>query len=129
MPHADQEDPSREQFPRRKDSRCRKFWVKTALSRHCRKRRRSGRQSKSEHPDLILMDVVMPGTNGYQATRTIVRDEATRDILVIICTSAKGWKPTRSGACAKVPSDCGQTAGSRGPLEKIRAPSDETLHG
>jgi twitching motility two-component system response regulator PilH len=27
------------------------------------------------------------GTNGYQATRTIVRDEATRDIPVIICTS------------------------------------------
>ena len=44
-------------------------------------------KSKSERPDLILMDVVMPGTNGYQATRTIVRDEATRDIPVIICTS------------------------------------------
>ncbi|MBS0345790.1 MAG: response regulator [Proteobacteria bacterium] len=44
-------------------------------------------KSKSEHPDLILMDVVMPGTNGYQATRTISRDEGTRDIPVIMCTS------------------------------------------
>ena len=44
-------------------------------------------KSKTEQPDLILMDVVMPGTNGYQATRTIVRDEATRNIPVIICTS------------------------------------------
>ena len=40
-----------------------------------------------DKPDLILMDVVMPGTNGYQATRTIVRDDATRDIPVIMCTS------------------------------------------
>lgn len=44
-------------------------------------------KSKSEHPDLILMDIVMPGTDGYKATRTIVRDEATKDIPVIICTS------------------------------------------
>ena len=43
--------------------------------------------AKRELPDLILMDVVMPGMNGYQATRTITRDEATRDIPVIMCTS------------------------------------------
>lgn len=44
-------------------------------------------KAKAEKPDLILMDVVMPGMNGYQATRTITRDEATRDIPVIMCTS------------------------------------------
>lgn len=43
--------------------------------------------AKRELPDLILMDVVMPGMNGYQATRTISRDEATKHIPVIMTTS------------------------------------------
>ena len=44
-------------------------------------------QSKLLLPDLILMDVVMPGLNGFQATRVIARDEATKHIPVIICTT------------------------------------------
>lgn len=44
-------------------------------------------KAKSEGPDLILMDVVMPGLNGYQATRSITRDDTTKDIPVIMCTS------------------------------------------
>jgi twitching motility two-component system response regulator PilH len=44
-------------------------------------------KAKVELPDLILMDVVMPGLNGYQATRQITRDDATKHIPVIMCTS------------------------------------------
>jgi len=44
-------------------------------------------KAKSELPDLILMDVVMPGLNGYQATRTLTRDDKTKHIPVIVCTS------------------------------------------
>ncbi|RQO59331.1 two-component system response regulator [Paucibacter sp. KBW04] len=40
-----------------------------------------------EKPDLILMDVVMPGQNGFQLTRTITRDERYADLPVIMCTS------------------------------------------
>ena len=51
-------------------------------------------KAKTELPDLILMDVVMPGLNGYQATRTLTRDEATKHIPVIVCTS-KGQETDR----------------------------------
>jgi len=44
-------------------------------------------KSKQVHPDLILMDVVMPGLNGFQATRAISRDPETRSIPIILCTS------------------------------------------
>ncbi len=40
-----------------------------------------------EKPDLILMDVVMPGQNGFQLTRTITRDERYVGVPVIMCTS------------------------------------------
>lgn len=44
-------------------------------------------KAKAEMPDLVLMDVVMPGMNGYQATREIARNKETAKIPVIICTS------------------------------------------
>lgn len=40
-----------------------------------------------EKPALVVMDVVMPGTSGYQATRALARDPATQGIPVILCTS------------------------------------------
>jgi len=45
------------------------------------------RMAKSELPDLIIMDIVMPGLNGFQATRRITTDEATWHIPVILLTS------------------------------------------
>src|SRR5450759_2840860 len=41
---------------------------------------------KQLRPDLVLMDVVMPGQNGFQATRMLSKDESTKDITVILCT-------------------------------------------
>jgi twitching motility two-component system response regulator PilH len=44
---------------------------------------------KQAKPDLVLMDIVMPGQNGFQATRALTSDEATKHIPIIIC-STKG---------------------------------------
>ena len=45
------------------------------------------RRLGEETPDLILMDVVMPGQNGFQLTRSITRDPRFANVPVIMCTS------------------------------------------
>jgi len=45
------------------------------------------RRIEAERPDAIVMDIVMPGMNGFEATRALARSDATRDIPVIVCTS------------------------------------------
>ena len=42
--------------------------------------------AKELHPDLILMDVLMPNVNGYYATRKISKDPATQDIPIVIAS-------------------------------------------
>jgi twitching motility two-component system response regulator PilH len=44
-------------------------------------------KARELHPDLILMDIVMPGVNGFQATRQLAADPRTRSIPVIMVTS------------------------------------------
>ena len=44
-------------------------------------------KARKELPDLILMDVVMPGQNGFQLTRAISRDPLYADVPIIMCTS------------------------------------------
>jgi twitching motility two-component system response regulator PilH len=44
-------------------------------------------KAKDEKPDLILMDVVMPGMNGFQATRQLTKDADTAEIPIIIVTT------------------------------------------
>ncbi|MCK8516633.1 response regulator [Methylonatrum kenyense] len=45
------------------------------------------RIAREVRPDLILMDIVMPGMNGFQATRKLSRDAATSAIPVIIIST------------------------------------------
>jgi len=44
-------------------------------------------RSSKEQPDVVLMDVVMPGLNGFQATRAISHAETTKHIPIIICST------------------------------------------
>lgn len=44
-------------------------------------------KAREEQPDLILMDVVMPELNGFQATRKITKDPATQHIPIILVTT------------------------------------------
>ena len=43
--------------------------------------------ARNEKPDLVLMDVVMPGLNGFQATRQLSRDPETETIPIIMVTT------------------------------------------
>ena len=45
------------------------------------------KSARADQPDLILMDVIMPGTNGFQATRMLSKDPETANIPVIIVTT------------------------------------------
>ncbi|MDM1759382.1 response regulator [Acinetobacter sp. 251-1] len=59
--------------------------------------------TQAEQPDLVLMDVVMPGVNGFQATRQIARGATTKHIPVVIVSTKdqdtdRVWGK-RQGAC------------------------------
>jgi twitching motility two-component system response regulator PilH len=45
------------------------------------------RLARELHPDLIFMDIVMPGINGFQATRTLANDPQTRTIPIVMVTT------------------------------------------
>lgn len=42
---------------------------------------------RSDKPNLVIMDVIMPGMNGFQATRTLTRDPSTSNIPIVMITT------------------------------------------
>jgi twitching motility two-component system response regulator PilH len=75
------------------DSPTEVYSMKTALERHGYQIESAAdgaeaiAKAKAIKPDLIFMDVVMPGVNGFQATRKLMADPDTRNIPVIMVTS------------------------------------------
>lgn len=67
--------------------------MKVALERHGYQIASAGdgaeafEKARQMKPDLIFMDVVMPGVNGFQATRKLSADPSTKEIPVIMVTS------------------------------------------
>jgi len=64
--------------------------------------------AREELPDVVLMDIVMPGLNGFQATRQLTKDDKTAHIPVVIVT-------TKDQETDKV---WGQRQGAKGYLVK-----------
>ena len=56
--------------------------------------------AKAHQPDIILMDVIMPGLNGFQATRKIRKDPATHSIPIIIISATE--QPTEQFLLTKL---------------------------
>jgi twitching motility two-component system response regulator PilH len=96
------------------DSPTENFKISGVLKRHGHEvlAAESGEQSlqvaRDSQPDLILMDIVMPGLNGFQATRQLTRDPATSAIPVVMLT-AKSQEADRIW---------GERQGARGYLVK-----------
>ena len=96
------------------DSPTESFKISGVLKRHGHEvlAAESGEQAlqvaRDLKPDLILMDIVMPGLNGFQATRQLTRDPATAAIPVVMLT-AKSQEADRIW---------GERQGARGYLVK-----------
>lgn len=73
--------------------------------------------AKSVLPDLVLMDVVLPGMNGFQATRALGRDSGTSAIPVLI-VSTKGMETDQAW---------GMRQGAKGYI--VKPPKEEVLIG
>jgi len=54
--------------------------------------------ARSEHPDLILLDVMMPGLDGWDVARELAEDAATREIPVVFLTARAEAADRRRGA-------------------------------
>jgi twitching motility two-component system response regulator PilH len=70
---------------------------------------------KRELPDVVLMDVVLPGMNGFQATRALSRESTTKSIPVLI-VSTKGMETDRAW---------GMRQGAKDYI--VKPPSEEAL--
>ena len=51
---------------------------------------------RSAHPDLVFLDVMMPGMDGYDVCRTLKQDAATADIKIVVLTAQANSARTAS---------------------------------
>jgi DNA-binding response OmpR family regulator len=44
-------------------------------------------EARAKHPDLIVLDVMMPGKNGWEVAKELRADPATKDIAILVLTA------------------------------------------
>jgi DNA-binding response OmpR family regulator len=54
-------------------------------------------QARSEQPDVILLDVMMPGLDGWRVAEELLEDERTRDIPIIFLTARAEFRDRAKG--------------------------------
>ena len=54
-------------------------------------------KARTELPDLILLDIMMPDINGIEVCKTLVQDSNTSDIPIILVTAKTGAEDTKDG--------------------------------
>ena len=50
---------------------------------------------KHEQPDIILVDLMMPGMDGYEVCRRLAADETTKRIPIVLLTARQNLDPDR----------------------------------
>ena len=70
------------------------------------------RKAKSERPDLILLDIMMPGMDGYEVCAALKSDQRYKDIPIILFTAKAGEEAQRVGL-----EDCGANGYVTKPFE------------
>ena len=54
-------------------------------------------QARSTRPDVILLDVMMPGLDGWQVAEELVNDDRTRDIPIVFLTARADFRDRERG--------------------------------
>jgi CheY-like chemotaxis protein len=75
---------------------------------------RDGREgiekARATRPDLVLMDLSLPGIDGWEATRTLKQDPATKDLLIIALSAhalaAEGQRARDAGCDGFIAKPC-----------------------
>src|SRR6478736_2704768 len=76
--------------------------------------------ARSVRPSLILMDVTMPGTSGWNAVRALRDQIETRDIPVIVITGLSGTRDRDASFAAGCDAYLSKPVSPRRLLEEVR---------
>ena len=69
-------------------------------------------KARSENPDLIILDIMLPGMDGFQACAALKQDERYQRIPIILFTAKAGDEARQTGL-----EDCGADAYMTKPFE------------